>query len=87
MRPHRKLFVVILAGYVLLSGPAAHPRHLSPEVPVVIPEGDELGYALATACGAALDAPSCWWRSHSFRKRSGPVPAGVLRVCDHAPPG
>lgn len=33
------------------------PSHLSPAVPGVLHEGGELGYALATAFGAALDAP------------------------------
>ncbi|MBM9469373.1 phosphoketolase family protein [Nakamurella leprariae] len=39
------------------SWPGGFPSHLSPEVPGVIHEGGELGYALATAYGAALDAP------------------------------
>jgi xylulose-5-phosphate/fructose-6-phosphate phosphoketolase len=33
------------------------PSHLSPEVPGVIHEGGELGHALPTAFGAALDKP------------------------------
>jgi xylulose-5-phosphate/fructose-6-phosphate phosphoketolase len=39
------------------SWPGGFPSHLSPEVPGVIHEGGELGYALATAAGAALDKP------------------------------
>jgi xylulose-5-phosphate/fructose-6-phosphate phosphoketolase len=39
------------------SWPGGFPSHLSPEVPGVIHEGGELGYALATAFGAALDSP------------------------------
>lgn len=39
------------------SWPGGFPSHLSPEVPGVIHEGGELGYALATAYGAALDDP------------------------------
>lgn len=39
------------------SWPGGFPSHLSPQVPGVIHEGGELGYALATAFGAALDAP------------------------------
>lgn len=39
------------------SWPGGFPSHLSPEVPGVIHEGGELGYALATAFGAAADAP------------------------------
>lgn len=39
------------------SWPGGFPSHLSPEVPGVVHEGGELGYALATAFGAALDAP------------------------------
>ncbi|SDR93624.1 phosphoketolase family protein [Microlunatus soli] len=39
------------------SWPDGFPSHLSPEVPGVIHEGGELGYALATAFGAAADAP------------------------------
>ncbi|WP_308346661.1 phosphoketolase family protein [Streptomyces sp. ISL-66] len=37
--------------------PDGFPSHLSPSVPGVLHEGGELGYALATAFGAALDAP------------------------------
>lgn len=37
--------------------PDGFPSHLSPAVPGTIHEGGELGYALATAFGAALDAP------------------------------
>ncbi len=37
------------------SWPGGFPSHLSPHVPGVIHEGGELGYALATAFGAALD--------------------------------
>ncbi|MBP2325767.1 xylulose-5-phosphate/fructose-6-phosphate phosphoketolase [Kibdelosporangium banguiense] len=40
------------------SWPGGFPSHLSPEVPGVIHEGGELGYALATAVGAALDDPT-----------------------------
>ncbi|MDT5028341.1 MAG: xylulose-5-phosphate/fructose-6-phosphate phosphoketolase, partial [Micromonosporaceae bacterium] len=39
------------------SWPGGFPSHLSPEVPGVIHEGGELGYALSTAFGAALDDP------------------------------
>nr|WP_042192105.1 phosphoketolase family protein [Kibdelosporangium sp. MJ126-NF4]CEL20491.1 Xylulose-5-phosphate phosphoketolase @ Fructose-6-phosphate phosphoketolase [Kibdelosporangium sp. MJ126-NF4]CTQ97715.1 Xylulose-5-phosphate phosphoketolase (EC 4.1.2.9) @ Fructose-6-phosphate phosphoketolase (EC 4.1.2.22) [Kibdelosporangium sp. MJ126-NF4] len=39
------------------SWPGGFPSHLSPHVPGVIHEGGELGYALATAVGAALDDP------------------------------
>ncbi|MPZ74464.1 MAG: phosphoketolase, partial [Nitriliruptorales bacterium] len=39
------------------SWPGGFPSHLSPEVPGVIHEGGELGYALSTAAGAALDDP------------------------------
>ncbi|AXX30737.1 phosphoketolase family protein [Actinosynnema pretiosum subsp. pretiosum] len=39
------------------SWPGGFPSHLSPEVPGVIHEGGELGYALATAFGAAMDKP------------------------------
>jgi xylulose-5-phosphate/fructose-6-phosphate phosphoketolase len=39
------------------SWPGGFPSHLSPAVPGVIHEGGELGYALSTAFGAALDKP------------------------------
>lgn len=39
------------------SWPGGFPSHLSPPVPGTIHEGGELGYALATAFGAALDTP------------------------------
>src|SRR5918995_719029 len=39
------------------SWPGGFPSHLSPQVPGTIHEGGELGYALATAFGAALDSP------------------------------
>ena len=39
------------------SWPYGFPSHLSPALPGVIHEGGELGYALATAFGAALDSP------------------------------
>jgi xylulose-5-phosphate/fructose-6-phosphate phosphoketolase len=39
------------------SWPGGFPSHLAPLVPGVIHEGGELGYALATAAGAALDNP------------------------------
>jgi xylulose-5-phosphate/fructose-6-phosphate phosphoketolase len=39
------------------SWPGGFPSHLSPEVPGVINEGGELGYALSTAFGAAADDP------------------------------
>ncbi|MFI9383402.1 phosphoketolase family protein [Kutzneria sp. NPDC052558] len=39
------------------SWPGGFPSHLSPEVPGVIHEGGELGYALATAFGAVADDP------------------------------
>ncbi|MFI9114155.1 phosphoketolase family protein [Streptomyces venezuelae] len=37
--------------------PDGFPSHLSPAVPGTLHEGGELGYALSTAFGAALDAP------------------------------
>jgi xylulose-5-phosphate/fructose-6-phosphate phosphoketolase len=39
------------------SWPGGFPSHLAPIVPGTIHEGGELGYALATAFGAALDNP------------------------------
>src|SRR5439155_8729501 len=39
------------------SWPTGFPSHLSPVTPGVINEGGELGYALATAFGAAFDNP------------------------------
>ncbi|TXS35588.1 phosphoketolase family protein [Streptomyces sp. t39] len=49
------------AGLTELSrrycAPDGFPSHLSPAVPGTLHEGGELGYALATAFGAALDAP------------------------------
>jgi xylulose-5-phosphate/fructose-6-phosphate phosphoketolase len=39
------------------SWPYGFPSHLSPALPGVIHEGGELGYALATAFGVALDNP------------------------------
>jgi xylulose-5-phosphate/fructose-6-phosphate phosphoketolase len=39
------------------SWPEGFPSHLSPALPGVIHEGGELGYALSTAFGAALDNP------------------------------
>src|SRR2546422_1733124 len=39
------------------SWPDRFPSHLNPALPGVIHEGGELGYALATAFGAALDNP------------------------------
>lgn len=39
------------------SWPEGFPSHLSPSYPGVIHEGGELGYALSTAFGAALDNP------------------------------
>ena len=39
------------------SWPNAFPSHLTPDYPGVIHEGGELGYALSTAFGAALDNP------------------------------
>jgi xylulose-5-phosphate/fructose-6-phosphate phosphoketolase len=39
------------------SWPGGFPSHLAPVVPGVIHEGGELGYALATAFGAAMDNP------------------------------
>ena len=41
----------------LFSWPYGFPSHLSPALPGVIHEGGELGYALATAFGAAFDNP------------------------------
>lgn len=40
------------------SWPGGFPSHLAPLVPGTIHEGGELGYALATAFGAAFDSPS-----------------------------
>lgn len=39
------------------SWPYGFPSHLSPALPGIIHEGGELGYALSTAFGAALDNP------------------------------
>jgi xylulose-5-phosphate/fructose-6-phosphate phosphoketolase len=39
------------------SWPGGFPSHLTPATPGVIHEGGELGYALSTAFGAALDNP------------------------------
>lgn len=39
------------------SWPDGFPSHLNPSLPGVIHEGGELGYALSTAFGAALDNP------------------------------
>lgn len=39
------------------SWPGGFPSHLSPPVPGTIHEGGELGYALSTSFGAALDTP------------------------------
>ncbi len=39
------------------SWPGGFPSHLSPGIPGTIHEGGELGYALATAFGAAMDNP------------------------------
>ncbi len=41
----------------LFSWPGGFPSHIAPIVPGTIHEGGELGYALATAFGAALDNP------------------------------
>ena len=41
----------------LFSWPRGFPSHLSPALPGVIHEGGELGYALSTSFGAALDSP------------------------------
>jgi xylulose-5-phosphate/fructose-6-phosphate phosphoketolase len=41
----------------LFSWPYGFPSHLSPALPGVIHEGGELGYALSTSFGAALDEP------------------------------
>ena len=41
----------------LFSWPYGFPSHLSPAMPGVIHEGGELGYALSTSFGAALDNP------------------------------
>ena len=41
----------------LFSWPYGFPSHLSPALPGVIHEGGELGYALSTSYGAALDNP------------------------------
>src|ERR671924_2095263 len=47
-----------LARFVgMFSTPGGFPSHLSPATPGCIHEGGELGYALATAFGAALDNP------------------------------
>jgi xylulose-5-phosphate/fructose-6-phosphate phosphoketolase len=50
------------------SWPGGFPSHLSPAVPGVIHEGGELGYALSTAFGAALDKPDL------LVERSPPLP-------------
>jgi xylulose-5-phosphate/fructose-6-phosphate phosphoketolase len=41
----------------MFSWPGGFPSHLAPVVPGTIHEGGELGYALATAFGAAFDNP------------------------------
>jgi xylulose-5-phosphate/fructose-6-phosphate phosphoketolase len=47
-----------LARFVrAFSWPGGFPSHLSPSAPGTIHEGGELGYALATAFGAAFDNP------------------------------
>jgi len=47
-----------LGGFIKsFSWPNGFPSHLYPGLPGVIHEGGELGYALATAFGAALDNP------------------------------
>src|SRR5512138_2763706 len=43
--------------FLKFSWPYGFPSHLSPCIPGVIHEGGELGYALATSFGAALDNP------------------------------
>ena len=42
----------------MFSWPGGFPSHLTPLLPGTIHEGGELGYALATAFGAALDNPA-----------------------------
>lgn len=51
---NREGFTRLVRGF---SWPGGFPSHLSPGTPGVIHEGGELGYALATAFGAALDNP------------------------------
>ena len=47
-----------LARFIgMFSTPGGFPSHLSPATPGCIHEGGELGYALATAFGAAFDNP------------------------------
>ena len=53
------------------SWPGGFPSHLAPIVPGTIHEGGELGYALATAFGAALDNPDLIVGVHRRRRRGG----------------
>ncbi|MGH3753461.1 MAG: hypothetical protein ACRDRP_12330 [Pseudonocardiaceae bacterium] len=71
------------------SWPGGFPSHLAPEVPGVIHEGGELGYALATAVGAALDDPDLLELLPDGDLRLGAVPqanGGALRADLPLPP-
>ena len=54
MTPDRDGLATLIKEF---SWPGGFPSHLGPMVPGTIHEGGELGYALATAFGAALDNP------------------------------
>src|SRR5215211_1553111 len=54
MTPDRQGLATLIKEF---SWPGGFPSHLGPMVPGTIHEGGELGYALATAFGAALDNP------------------------------
>src|SRR4051794_27638097 len=54
MTPDRQGLATLVKEF---SWPGGFPSHLGPMVPGTIHEGGELGYALATAFGAALDNP------------------------------
>ena len=65
------------------SWPGGFPSHLAPIVPGTIHEGGELGYALATAFGAALDNPDLIVRvrsSATARPRRARRPAPGTRT-------
>ena len=70
------------------SWPGGFPSHLAPMVPGVIHEGGELGYALATAFGVALDDPSLVVACvvGDGEAETGPT-AGSWRAIDHLDPG
>ncbi|MFQ5493190.1 MAG: phosphoketolase [Candidatus Dojkabacteria bacterium] len=56
--PEYKISKTAFEGLIKqFSWPGGFPSHANPETPGVIHEGGELGYALATAFGAAFDNP------------------------------